>query len=221
MNIPSSLLPSYWYWSAAVLYLLMLANAAWRAPWARLKEESQLHVYLGTCVGLMLMWTIKTPILPGLEYHYLGATLLTLMFGWQLGAVGMSVVLAGTVLSGAADWLSYPLNAIIMGFVPVTVANGVLRLTERYLPANFFIYVFVVGYWGAAAAAGAVVLSGATVVWLGAAYTLEQLFDQYVPLLVMLMVPEAFITCLLVTLMVVYRPNWVGTFDDKRYIRGK
>jgi uncharacterized membrane protein len=32
---------------------------------------------------------------------------------------------------------------------------------------------------------------------------------------------EAFATGMLITLMVVYRPAWVATFDDRRYLLGK
>lgn len=221
MNIPSSLLPETWLWAALLLYGGLLAIAIRLAPWARLGEEVQRHVYLGSCVALMLLWTIKTPILPGIEYHYLGATLLTLMFGWPLAVLGMSVVLAGALLAGGTDWAAYPVNALLMGVVPVAVTHATLRAAERYLPANFFIYVFVVAYWGAALAAAAAVLAASAVLWLADAYTPGQLGEKYSPLLVLLTVPEAFITGMLVTLMVVYRPSWVDSFDDNRYLKGK
>jgi uncharacterized membrane protein len=221
MNIPFGLLSPAWYWFAAVFYGLLLAHLIHRAPWTRLREEAQLHVYLGTCVGLMLLWMIKTPILPGIEYHYLGATLLTLMFGWRLAAVGMSVVLAGSVFNGTTDWATYPLNALVMGFVPVALSHAVLRLSERHLPPNFFIYVFVVAYWGAAFAVATAVVTGAGVLWTGGVYPFDALSDKYFPLLVLLMVPEGMITGMLIALMVVFRPAWVGTFDDNRYIKGR
>jgi uncharacterized membrane protein len=221
MNIPYELLAPAWHWSAAVVYIALLALAARRAPWARLREESQLHVYLGTCVVLMLLWLIKTPILPGLEYHYLGATLLTLMFGWQLAAIGMSVVLAAMVFNGNVSWASYPLNALVMGFVPVAASHAILRLVERRLPPNFFVYVFIAAYWGAAFAAALAVVAGASVLWLAGVYTFDQLAEKYLPLIVLLVVPEGFITGTLITLMVTLRPAWVGTFDDNRYLKGR
>jgi uncharacterized membrane protein len=221
MNIPYELLAPAWHWSAAVVYVALLVLAVLRAPWARLREEAQLHVYLGTCVTLMLLWLIKTPILPGLEYHYLGATLLTLMFGWRLAAIGMSVVLAAAVLNGNVDWVGYPLNALVMGFVPVAVSHAIWRLVERHLPPNFFIYVFVAAYWGAAFAAAVALAAGAGVLWLADIYALEQLAEKYLPLIVLLVVPEGFITGTLITLMVTLRPAWVGTFDDNRYLKNR
>jgi uncharacterized membrane protein len=221
MNIPCRLLPVTWLWIAAVIYVLTLLWCVRRADWARLKESYQLHVYLGTCVTLLVLWTIRTSILPGLEYHYLGATLLTLMFGVPLAGVGMSLVLLGGVLNGAADWQSYPLNALVMGFVPIAVSHAVRRAVERWLPPNFFVYVFVCAYFGAAAALLGMGLAACGLLWLGDVYSLAQLADIYFPLVPLLVVPEAFITGILIALMVVFRPEWVASFDDKRYLQGK
>ena len=221
MSIPNGLLTGAWYLSAAVIYVLVLFLAVRRAPWHTLKQESQLHVFLGTCVLLMPMWLIKTPILAGIDYHYLGATLLTLMFGWRLAIVGMSVVLAAAVFNGNLDWTAYPLNALIMGGLPVAVSLAVLRASERRLPPNYFIYVFVAAYAGAALAIAGAVLGAVTVLWLSGVYSIVQITDKYFPLIVLLMVPEAFITGMLIALMVALRPSWVGTFDDKRYLKGR
>ena len=221
MSIPNGLLTGAWYLSAAVIYVLVLFLAVRRAPWHTLKQESQLHVFLGTCVLLMPMWLIKTPILAGIDYHYLGATLLTLMFGWRLAIVGMSVVLAAAVFNGNLDWTAYPLNALVMGGLPVAVSHAVLRASERRLPPNYFIYVFVAAYAGAALAIAGAVLGAVTVLWLSGVYSIVQITDKYFPLIVLLMVPEAFITGMLIALMVALRPSWVGTFDDKRYLKGR
>ena len=221
MSIPYSLLPVLWHWIAAAVYALVLFAAAYRAPWRTLKDESQLHVFLGTCVLLMPLWLIKTPILPGLEYHYLGATLMTLMFGWRLAIIGMSVVLAAAVLNGNLDWAGYPLNTLILGGVPVAASHAVLRAVERWLPPNYFIYVFAAAYGGAAVAVLGAVLAAVALLWLGGVYGFAQLADKYFPLVVLLMVPEAFITGIVIALLVAFRPHWVSTFDDNRYLKGR
>lgn len=221
MNIPYGLLPTAWLWLAAVLYALTLLWCVRRADWARLKASYQLHVYLGSVVALLVLWTIRTPILPGLEYHYLGATLLTLMFGAPLAAIGMSLVLLGSVLNHAADWQSYSLNALVMGIAPIAVTHAVRRAAERRLPPNFFVYVFVCAYFGAAAALLGAGLAASALLWLGDVYTLDRLADIYFPLVPLLVVPEAFITGILIALMVALHPEWVASFDDRRYLKDK
>jgi uncharacterized membrane protein len=221
MSIPYGLIADVWYISAALFAVLLLTTAAFNAPWNQLREPWRLHLYLGTCVLLMPLWLIKTAILPGLEYHFVGATLLTLMFGWRLALAGMTVLIGSAVVNGNLDWPSYALNLLVMGAVPITVSHAMLRATERWLPANFFIYIFVVAYAGAALAVGCVVLCAVTVLWLGGIYTFAQLGEKLFPLVVLLMVPEAFVTGMLITLMVVFYPGWVGTFNDQRYLRGR
>lgn len=221
MSIPYNLLPVVWHWIAAIVYALVLFVAAYRAPWQSLKDESHLHVFLGTCVLLLPLWLIKAPILPGLDYHYLGATLMTLMFGWRLAVVGMSVVLAAAVLNANLDWASYPLNMLVMGAVPVAVSHALLRAVERWLPPNYFVYVFAAAYGGAALALLAAVLVAVTILWLGSAYSFAQIADTYFPLIVLLAVPEAFITGTVIAALVTFRPHWVSTFDDNRYIKGR
>jgi uncharacterized membrane protein len=55
----------------------------------------QLNVWLGTVVLLILVWSMKAGVKPGLNMHLLGATIFTLMFGRQLAVIGFSLVLAG------------------------------------------------------------------------------------------------------------------------------
>ena len=53
------------------------------------------------------------------------------------------------------------------------------------------------------------------------AYPWETLWNESIIILPLFMLPEGFITGLLITLFVVYLPDWVRTFDDARYIHGK
>lgn len=42
--------------------------------------------------------------------------------------------------------------------------------------------------------------------------------DQFLPYWLLLAFAEATLTGMVVTIFVVYRPDWVGTFDDARYL---
>lgn len=221
MNFPYGLLPQDWHWIAAVLCATILVGALLTAPWGRLRSSYQLNVYLGTCVLLLVLWTIRAINLPGLEYHYLGATLLSLMFGWRLAIIGISVVIIGSVVNGNADWQTFPMNLLIMGVVPVTVSRGIRAAEQKWLPANFFIYIFVDAFFGAGLAMLSAVLSGSVLLWFGSVYAFDRLITEYLQLAPLLMFPEAFITGFLTTMMVVYRPEWVSSFDDARYLENK
>lgn len=221
MNLSHGILPETWNWIAAILFVLGLAFALRRAPWGYLREERNLHVFLGACVALMLMWTVRGMTIPGLGYHYFGATLLTLMFGWQLAFAAITVVLVGTVFNDVGDWLSLPVNALVMGALPIAVSHFLWRFSERRLPNNYFVYVFVCAYFGAAFAFLAAALAASGLLLVGSHPNAEQLFTDFFPLVFLMAFPEAFITGFIISLLAVYRPAWVRTFADERYLKGK
>jgi uncharacterized membrane protein len=52
------------------------------------------------------------------------------------------------------------------------------------------------------------------------AYQVTKLANESLFIIVMLF-PEAFINGFLITVLVVYRPQWVASFSDKQYLDGK
>ncbi len=221
MDFTDSLLPAGWLWSAHLLYWPILLWAAYRAPWSRLRDKEQSHVWLGATVAVMLLWTMKAGLAEGMQLHLLGATLLVLMFGWQLAIVSTSFVVAGLALAEGDGWQAFAMNAMLLGVMPAMVSQGIYRLAERYLPNHFFVYIFLCAFFGGAIAIGAAGLTGAGVLGLSGAYSLEYINYNYLRYVPLIMFPEAFITGMLTTLFVVYYPAWVSTFDDARYLRNR
>ena len=225
MNFPDALFPQAWALGA---FLPLLAIWAWcfrTAPWKRLTDSAQLNVWLGTAVLLVLVWSMKAGVKPGLNLHLLGATMCTLMFGRQLAIIGLSLVLAGVTLNGEfqghSGWLAYGLNALVLAVFPVLLADAIRRAVERALPHNFFIYVFVAGFFGAAATVMATGLLASLLLWLAGVYPAGALLDDYLPYYFLLGFAEAWLNGAMLTLMVVYVPHWVGSFDDRRYLLNK
>ncbi|MBZ0093300.1 MAG: energy-coupling factor ABC transporter permease, partial [Sulfuricellaceae bacterium] len=216
-----NLFPGNWFWTANVLFALLLALAVRRAPWYRLKDGEQLNVWLGACVFLMVLWSIKTGLRPGLNFHLLGVTALTLMMGPELAFLGVAIVLAGVTLFGGAGWQSFSLNALCMGLVPVAVSYTIYRLADRYLPKNFFVYVFVNAFFASALSIAAAGLVSSGLMWLSGAYRGTYLAEQYLPYFILMAWSEAMMGGMAMSMMVAYRPQWVSTFDDALYIRNK
>lgn len=223
MNIPDHLLPSAWYWLSHIVAIGLLALAWRRASFTSLKENWRLNLLLGACVTLMVLWSIKTGVKPGLNFHVLGATALTLMFGWPLALFALAVVVLGVTLAGVADgvsaWQALSINFLLMAVVPVAVSHGIFRFVDRRLPNHFMIYVFLCGFFGAALAMAATGFSATLVLALSGTYALDYLTSQYLPYFILMGWSEAILTGMAVTLMAVYRPAWVCTFDDVRYLQ--
>jgi uncharacterized membrane protein len=221
VNFPDALLPPAWYWLGWILFVPWLVIAAYRAPWRRLSDPVLLNAWLGTIVCLTLLWQITAGIQPGLNFHFLGATLFTLMAGPRLALAGLALVLAAVTLWSGSGWQSFGLNGLTMAAIPVALSYALYRLIESRLPNNFFVYVFLTAFAGAAVAVAAVGIATTSLLAGAGAYPSGQLFELYLPYYLLLAWSEALFTGMTITLFVVYKPEWVATFDDGRYLRNK
>jgi uncharacterized membrane protein len=221
MNFPNGLFPAGWMWGALVVLVPTFIWAVLTAPWRRLADARQLHGWAGAIVVLMLMWSISAGVKPGLNLHILGATALTLMFGRQLAMIGLALVLAAVTFNGGAGWQPYALNALVLAVLPVFLAYGILRLMERLLPAHMFVYIFVAAFFGAAVAVVLTGLAAMGLLYAAGVYPLAMLLSDYFPYYILLGFAEAWMNGAAITLLVVYFPHWVATFDDRRYLLNK
>lgn len=225
MNFPDALFPQAWALGAFPPLLAIWLWCIKTAPWKRLGYSGQSNVWLGTVVLLVLVWSMKAGVKPGLNLHLLGATMFTLMFGRQLAIVGLSAVLAGVTLNGSLQgqsaWLTYGLNALVLAVFPVLLADAIRRGVERFLPANLFVYIFGSAFFGAALTVVATGLLASALLWLAGVYPAAPLLDDYLPYYLLLGFAEAWLNGAMVTLMVVYLPRWVGSFDDRRFLLHK
>lgn len=221
MNLPDTLLDTSWYLLGWFGFLCALGVSVWRAPWSRLADGGQMNVWLGSIVALMLLWSMKAGVMPGLNLHLLGAMLLCLMVGPWLAIPGLTLALIGITVNGAAGWEALGLNGLLMIVVPVTAAWLLHRTGARILPRNVFVYIFANGFFGSALS---ILVTGAVicgVLGLSGAYTLDRLGEDYLPYFLLLGFSEAWLAGMVLTLMVIYRPDWVVTFDDASYLNEK
>ncbi len=217
MNLVSAHLPAGWTLLLWGLAGLLLFQSLRRCAWKMLAERDNLNVFLGASVVVLGLWLIKAGIKPGLNFHLLGATALTLMFrpGFALLSIAL-VTAAVTLLDG--QYKAYAANLLFMGALPVAVSWGIYRLVDSRLPNHFFVYVFLNGFFGAAVAASAVGLATTGYAALIGPYRLSYLLEEYLPYYFLMAWSEALATGMVITLLVVYKPQWVATFDDRRYL---
>ncbi len=221
MNLPDTLLDEGWYWAAWLLWIPLTARLIWRAPWAALRDSPRFNLWLGLIVGLCVIWSLKAGIKPGLSLHLLGASVLTLSFGPALAFIGLCVVLAAVTLNAGDSWGSFALNALLMGGCGVLFADRIFKLADRCLPRHFFVYVFVNGFFGAALTVFGVGVVACLLLALAGAYSVDYLVEEYLPYYLLLGFSEAWLSGMAMTLLIVYFPGWVATFDDSRYLAGK
>jgi uncharacterized membrane protein len=221
MDIPAGLLPPGYLWSAGLLYLPLLLLALLTAPWSKIADNEASHVYFGAVVMLVVLWLLRGGIQPGLGVHLLGVTSLLLMFEWQFALLAVSLVLAFTTWSGPAGWEAFAVNALVMGAVPVLFTRALLYACQRWLPHNFFIYVFVNAFLAGALSILLACLVSALVQQSAGAHPAESIGANFLLILPMLMFGEGFLNGAAMSLVVAYRPQWVATFHDRWYLKGK
>jgi uncharacterized membrane protein len=218
MNFPDGLFNAAWLTAGYAIYLPLLVVALWHAPWSQLRDNTTAHLFLGSCVGLIVLWLLKAGIAPGLNLHLLGATWFTLVFGWPLAVQGMSLVLLGITVVGMGSWSAFGLNALVLVLAPVATSHVLHRLVERWLPRQLFVYLFGSGFFNAAAAIIASSSVATILLLTSGAYTWDHLANEYLPYALLVTFPEAFITGAGLSYLVVYHPQWVATFREEVYL---
>ncbi|MGI9321299.1 MAG: energy-coupling factor ABC transporter permease, partial [Thiogranum sp.] len=191
------------------------------APTGRLFSNEFTHVYFGACVVLLLLWNTRIGVLPALNFHVLGVTAITLIFGSAYAVFAVLLVTAGSIINQNGDWVGIGLNALVMGGIPIVVTVSMLRFAQRKLPYNFFVYVYVNGFLAAGLSTVTASITGALLMLLVDTGNAEWLGYQLFPYLPLMFFSEAFINGMIVTAMVALRPGWVASFDDNLYIKNK
>jgi uncharacterized membrane protein len=222
MNIPMGFLASNWAWAGWILAVVVLLWALKTAPWHKVKGDAVAQRVFGVTVILIYaIWSVKASIGPGLGFHFLGATVVTLMFGWQFALLAFALVVSALTLNGGAGWDAWGANFMTLAAVPVVVTWIALVLSYRHLPRHFFVYTFLNAFLvGALSMIVAVMVLSAVLVW-GGVISWARLSYQFLPMLPMMAAPEAFLNGFIMTVLIVNRVEWVSTFTDEQYIKGK
>lgn len=221
MTIDSALFTPFTLWALNLLFGAALLVALRLAPWRKFRDSQQIHVFLGTTVALLLLWHMDAQVQPGLSFHLLGVTAVTLMFGWSLAVISVTLTLIGVSLNAGTGWDGFALNALVSGVVPITLTQILLILIRWYLPKHFFVFVLVNGFLTAGFAG---VVSGYLATGLlvaSGAYTFSQLDQTVLPFFPLMFLPEAMLNGWLLAILVAYKPEWVYSFSDEQYLKGK
>ena len=98
------------------------------------------------------------------------------------------------------------------------VGRFYFRLVERWLPKHFFVYIFINAFIGAAAVVLVQGVVASMMLFAAGAYPADLLLSEYLPFFLLLGFAEAWLSGMALTLLVVYHPEWVASFDDRSYL---
>jgi uncharacterized membrane protein len=221
MEFSGELFPTSWLWSFGVMYVWLLSRALRWADWRRLTDQAQLNVFLGAVVCVLMLWTLRTEVQPGFSWHLSGMVALTLMFGWSLAIIAGSLALFATTIVGLNDWSGLMPSALVFIVLPATLTQVTLGLVRAYLPKHYFVYVFINAFLAGGLVAVLVAFTATGLLLAADAYSLKKLTDSYLLFLPLMFFPEAVLNGWLISIMVGFKPQWVGSFRDEEYLNGK
>lgn len=199
----------------SALQIAALVLALYAAPWRQLRAVStRLHLAGGGLVILLLLWSVKASLEPAIEVHLLGTTALTLLLGLPLaltvGALAQGVqVLLGRI--ELAEWLPQTLFNVT---VPALLTSAMLHALARLQLRNLFFYLLGLGFFGAALSALASYGLLLTLMWAEGA----ELHRWPASVLFLLCFPEGFVNGAVVSILAVYKPHWMRTYDDHYFL---
>jgi uncharacterized membrane protein len=199
---------------AALLVTAAAAAALPFRPFAVLRERTLRAPWLAALLILSLAWTTLRALPAGSSLQLSGACLLVLMFGWPLAVWTLLPVAA------MSAWLANapPAEGIELaawhGVVPATLALAIGIAIRRWLPSHVFVYILGRAFLGTALA---MMAAGALAMLVR---PLPPATDAGALLVGHWLVAwgEAVLTGMLTAIFVAYRPGWLLTWSDRRYL---
>ncbi len=213
-------LPTFFHVVAWGLSFVALVLAARQLPWFKLRGDGEAqHVLFAAILAVCALRFAVFDRIPGLHLHFLGAGVVCLMFGTAFALWVMALASLCAALSPAGVWLGFGPDFLACGLIPVLCLHLVRAQVERRFAGNPFVYVFLIAFFGAGAAVlvGQLFKAAVTAALVeGAARDAAMGYVISAPLMVF---GEAFLTGGALALMVAYRPQWVASFEDARWLK--
>lgn len=182
-------------------------------PWRLLANAPLLTPMLAALVAMPWIWALPALHRTPLQLQWSGACLLLLCLGWPLAVATLaSIALLAALLTpvtapdaiGMAAWL---------GVVPATLALAVGAAIRRFIGTHLFVYLLGRAFIGTALC---VFAAGALSQWAG--HVLPGIGSESSLVAHWLMAwGDAFITGMLATMFVAFKPQWLATWSDALY----
>jgi uncharacterized membrane protein len=206
--------------TASALAALAVLLAVFVRPWRGwLADAERRAVWVGSLAMLGAVWSLHAGFVPGLSQRFLLVTAFTLLHGWALAILGAALVLAALSVLGIADWASFGPNLLCIAVVPALFAARLHEIVHHRLPRNYFVYFFVSAFLGSALAWNLAAIARSLVLTLsGQPGMSANTGEDYLAVLPLMTFGEAFINGLVIAAAVMFRPDWVRSFDDRAYL---
>lgn len=193
------------------LCLVLLYYCAWQRSLLTQLQQPIIQSLAGASVCVLtLLWHIDAQLPGWPAIHFLGLTTLVLLLGLRLALFTLATpILLSTLLtmySTANYELDYlPLLRWCLLALTAIASYGFFLCCDRLLPTHFFTFIFASGFINAMFSA-CFHYGLSFVLWQNDSEIIE--IDWF--LLPLIALPEALLNGMALTMLVVYRPQWVA-----------
>ncbi|GGW71449.1 energy-coupling factor ABC transporter permease [Alishewanella tabrizica] len=176
------------------------------------------HLVFASAVFLTLLWSVRAGIVPGLELFFLGITTLVLCHGWRIAMWICCIPLCMLLLFGIVPLTEGGAFALTTFILPGLFSYAVFKWSYHYLSRHLFVYIFVAGFINAALTIMLKILLTSGWFLLQDSHSWHTIYQNYTQLALLIWFGEALLNGMAITLMAVYRPEWLRTFYDNEYL---
>jgi len=195
-----------------VFYLIYSLN------WSAFRAHSGVqNFFIGSIFVASGFWAMHAGVRPGLGFHILAATAMTLLMGWRFALLSLAIVLAVMVVFGRIHWQEWALSFLIGAAIPVFACYQFYLHVFHRLPKNPFVYILVGGFLNAGFTQAVYALAVSIWYWWAGDYTWTVIWEDYLRYLPLMMFPEGVINGMFIAGMVSFHPRWLSTFDEDSY----
>lgn len=222
MNFSAEGFSLIWLISGFIFLVLAIVWSLLKAPWSKLTSDSESqHVFVGTTMVLVLAWLGEASISPGMGFHILLLTSVTLMFGPHFAIISGLLALVAVALIKDGDWFALGLSGSVIVILPILLVWFFTLLSYRFLEKHFFIFVLFNGFFVSAISTIIMLFTSAAVMYYAGVYSFGRLSYEFLPYIPLMVFPEAFMNGMIILSLIIMKPQWVSCFDDEIYLKGK
>lgn len=202
------------------LALLPCLVAAWRQLRGQhfLPTGATQHLWLGACVVLAWLWSLQVRAVGGLELSLLGAGFITLLFGRARAFIALLAALVLHALFAGGSWINLGLNALLLAALPAWLTAWAQSRIARHLPHNVFVFMMGNGLFVVFAVTALTALARITVAAALAPAGAHLQWEDAIAYALLLAWGEALLSGMVFSALVIYRPDWVLSYDQDTYL---
>jgi uncharacterized membrane protein len=204
---------------AGILSLFVCYFVSKKLIFSRLISDKKCqHLVFGGTACVFMLWMLRTGIYDGLTVHFLWLSALPLLLGFRWAIFSATLALLGVTLLGKESIDMLGVNFLLGILLPIALTYGFYSLTFHKLPRHIFIYIFLCAFFPGALAIGLKMLALSGYFYFDGMYSWYVIQENYLVLTTLMLFPEAMFNGMTITLLIIYKPEWVYTFYDKLYL---